>query len=62
MKVIYEYSHLEGAEILHVRYPRYEREIRGHCRNCCPTVQDQSGENEGGTRSRELRFHGLWND
>jgi len=27
MKVVYEYSHLGGAEILHVRYPDCEREI-----------------------------------
>lgn len=27
MKVVYEYSHLGGAEILHVRYPHQEREI-----------------------------------
>lgn len=27
MKVVYEYSHLGGAEILHVRYPNCEREI-----------------------------------
>jgi len=27
MKVVYEYSHLGGAEILHVRYPEHECEI-----------------------------------
>ncbi|MEW6242010.1 MAG: BglII/BstYI family type II restriction endonuclease [Chloroflexota bacterium] len=27
MKIVHEYSHLGGAEILHVRYPEYEREI-----------------------------------
>jgi hypothetical protein len=27
MKVVYEYSHLGGAEILKVRYPEIEREI-----------------------------------
>lgn len=27
MKVVYEYSHLGGAEILKVRYPKLEREI-----------------------------------
>ena len=27
MKIVYEYSHLGGSEILHVRYPQYEREI-----------------------------------
>ena len=27
MKVVYEYSHLGGSEILKVRYPGYEREI-----------------------------------
>jgi len=27
MKVIYEYSHLGGSEILHVRYPNHEREV-----------------------------------
>ena len=27
MKVVYEYSHLGGAEILHVRYPQHLREI-----------------------------------
>lgn len=27
MKVVYEYSHLGSAEILHVRYPQHEREI-----------------------------------
>ncbi len=27
MKVVYEYSHLGGTEILHVRYPRHEQEI-----------------------------------
>ncbi len=27
MKVVYEYSHLGGLEILHVRYPECEREI-----------------------------------
>ena len=27
MKVVYEYSHLGGTEILKVRYPAYEREI-----------------------------------
>lgn len=27
MKIVYEYSHLGGAEILHVRYPEYEGEI-----------------------------------
>jgi hypothetical protein len=27
MKVVYEYSHLGGSEILHVRYPEYENEI-----------------------------------
>jgi len=27
MKVVYEYSHLGGSEILHMRYPEYEREI-----------------------------------
>ncbi|GER78780.1 MAG: hypothetical protein M5U11_01650 [Anaerolineales bacterium] len=27
MKIVYEYSHLGGSEILHVRYPSYEREI-----------------------------------
>ncbi len=27
MRVVYEYSHLGGAEILKVRYPQYEREI-----------------------------------
>ncbi len=27
MKVVYEYSHLGGSEILHVRYPRIEAEI-----------------------------------
>jgi hypothetical protein len=27
VKVVYEYSHLGGAEILKVRYPLYEREI-----------------------------------
>jgi hypothetical protein len=37
MKIIYEYSHLGGSEILRVRYPKYEQEIydviaqvRGH--------------------------------
>ena len=27
MKIIYEYSHLGGSEILMVRYPKYEKEI-----------------------------------
>lgn len=27
MKIIYEYSHLGGSEILKLRYPKYEREI-----------------------------------
>lgn len=27
MKVVYEYSHLGGSEILKVRYPNYEKEI-----------------------------------
>ena len=27
MKILYEYSHLGGSEILKVRYPKYEREI-----------------------------------
>ena len=27
MKIIYEYSHLGGTEILKVRYPEYEYEI-----------------------------------
>jgi len=27
MKIIYEYSHLGGAEILKVRYPAIEKEI-----------------------------------
>ena len=27
MKIIYEYSHLGGSEILTVRYPKYEQEI-----------------------------------
>jgi hypothetical protein len=27
MKIIYEYSHLGGAEILHVRFPQIEQEI-----------------------------------
>jgi len=27
MNIVYEYSHLGGAEILHVRYPDHEREI-----------------------------------
>jgi len=27
MRPVYEYSHLGGAEILHVRYPAQEREI-----------------------------------
>jgi hypothetical protein len=27
MKVVYEYSHLGGSEILHQRYPEHEREI-----------------------------------
>lgn len=27
MKIIYEYSHLGGSEILTVRYPKYEREL-----------------------------------
>ncbi len=27
MRIVYEYSHLGGAEILQVRYPEYEREI-----------------------------------
>ena len=27
MKVVYEYSHLGGSEILSVRYPEIEREI-----------------------------------
>jgi hypothetical protein len=27
MRIVYEYSHLGGAEILHVRYPACEREI-----------------------------------
>ncbi|HUM26476.1 MAG TPA: BglII/BstYI family type II restriction endonuclease [Anaerolineales bacterium] len=27
MKIVYEYSHLGGSEILRVRYPKYEREI-----------------------------------
>ncbi len=27
MKIIYEYSHLGGSEILKVRYPKYEKEI-----------------------------------
>jgi hypothetical protein len=27
MKIVYEYSHLGGSEILHVRYPKYKREI-----------------------------------
>ncbi len=27
MKIIYEYSHLGGSEILHVRYPNVEKEI-----------------------------------
>ncbi len=27
MKVVYEYSHLGGSEILHVHYPECEREI-----------------------------------
>ncbi|MBC7265105.1 MAG: BstYI [Chloroflexi bacterium] len=27
MKIVYEYSHLGGAEILHIRYPDCEREI-----------------------------------
>ncbi len=27
MKIVYEYSHLGGSEILHVRYPKCEREI-----------------------------------
>jgi hypothetical protein len=26
MRVVYEYSHLGGAEILRVRYPEHERE------------------------------------
>ncbi len=28
MRIVYEYSHLGGAEILRVRYPDHEREIR----------------------------------
>ena len=28
MKIVYEYSHLGGAEILQVRYPDIDREIR----------------------------------
>lgn len=28
MKTVYEYSHLGGAEILHVRCPQHERDIR----------------------------------
>lgn len=27
MKIVYEYSHLGGSEILHQRYPRHEKEI-----------------------------------
>ncbi len=27
MRIVYEYSHLGGAEILHVRYPDCEREV-----------------------------------
>ena len=27
MKVVYEYSHLGGSEILRVRYPKVEKEI-----------------------------------
>ena len=27
MKKVYEYSHLGGAEILHVRYPKHEKDI-----------------------------------
>jgi len=27
MRVVYEYSHLGGAEILKVRYPDYDREV-----------------------------------
>ncbi|KDA54547.1 BstYI [Thermoanaerobaculum aquaticum] len=27
MRIVYEYSHLGGAEILHVRYPEWEAEI-----------------------------------
>lgn len=27
MKIVYEYSHLGGSEILRVRYPKYEQEI-----------------------------------
>jgi hypothetical protein len=27
MKIVYEYSHLGGSEILKVRYPKYEQEI-----------------------------------
>lgn len=27
MKVVYEYSHLGGSEILHLRYPAHEKEI-----------------------------------
>ena len=27
MKIVYEYSHLGGSEILQVRYPEYEKEI-----------------------------------
>jgi len=29
MKIIYEYSHLGGTEILHQRYPQHEQEIYG---------------------------------
>ena len=32
MKVVYEYSHLGGAEILKVRYPRRTADLRGHRR------------------------------
>jgi len=27
MKIVYEYSHLGGSEILHVRYPKMEQEV-----------------------------------
>ena len=27
MKIVYEYSHLGGSEILKVRYPEHEKEI-----------------------------------
>lgn len=44
MKIIYEYSHLGGSEILQVRYPEINKEIYEVIKNVKPTKSKESKE------------------